>query len=133
MEHNSQYAQSLKLYWMKAVGIKNKNWCLKEVSLSLDQIYQGFFVILSKIKMCLLKYLDASGILQNMSFLRKISKNQVNRLQIPLTPHNQHNSSSKNTTKVPHIEKSWNVLIQCLAIKEKFYENETAEIAKRNK
>lgn len=40
-------------YWKEAVDIKNKND--KEVSLGLDQIHQLFFVILSKIKMYLLK------------------------------------------------------------------------------
>lgn len=65
-------------------------------------------------------------------FKGKISTNQVNRLQIPLTPNHQHTFSSKNTAEVTHIEKSWTALIQCLAIKEKFYENETAEIPKKN-
>lgn len=56
-----------------------------------------------------------------------------NWVQIPLTPHSQHTSSAKNSPEVPHIEKSWNALIQCIAIKEKFSENETAEIPKRIK
>lgn len=53
MEDYSQQAQSLKPYWVKAVGLKIQTNVSQ--NLRLGRIYQAFFVILTEIKMCLLK------------------------------------------------------------------------------